>query len=219
LFNTLFSKFQRHITVLCITLLALGNYAQPALSNPSDSTAAKRTVQASPASNIPIVSEQRLGSKTFAVGSVLVNARAEKIWEILTDYNNAPDIFSSLQKCEVVQDNGPKKLVRQLIHPKGTFLKLDYIVEIKETAPTLMEWHRTSGAFKEVAGSWRLEQHNNNGPTKITYSIYLDGGVLLPPWLLRGQSKIYLPELLTTVKRISEQRQASAQNNSESGRS
>jgi hypothetical protein len=32
----------------------------------------------------------------------------------------------------------------------------------------------------------------------------LDGGMLLPAWLLRGQSKNYLPELLTSIKQASE---------------
>jgi uncharacterized membrane protein len=155
------------------------------------------------ATEAPSVSESRSGNRTFAVGKILVNAKAEQIWKILTDYNNAPDVFSNLQKCEVVEDKGSNKLVRQCVHPKGTPINLDYIVEIKETAPVLMEWHRKSGALKEVAGSWKLEP-TEDGPTKVTYSIYLDGGVLLPAWLLRGQSKNYLPELLNAIKQASE---------------
>jgi uncharacterized membrane protein len=157
----------------------------------------------SDATDTPSISESRSGNRTFAVGKILVNARAEQIWKILTDYNNAPDVFSNLQKCEVLEDKGSNKLVRQCVHPKGTPLNLDYIVEIKETAPLLMEWHRKSGALKEVAGSWKLEP-TEDGPTKVTYSIYLDGGMLLPAWILRGQSKNYLPELLTAIKQASE---------------
>jgi hypothetical protein len=95
--------------------------------------------------------------------------------------------------------------VHQWVHPKGTPINLDYIVEIKETAPLLMEWHRKSGALKEVVGSWKLEPTETaGGPTKVTYSIYLDGGVLLPAWLLKGQSKSYLPDLLNSIKQASE---------------
>lgn len=165
--------------------------------------------------NTPKISEQRLGNKTFAVGSVLVNAKAEKIWQILTDYGNAPEIFTNLQKCEVLEDKGANKLVRQLIHPRGTPINLDYIVEIKETAPTLMEWHRKSGALKDVTGSWRLEQTDDGEATKVIYSIYIDGGLLLPPWLLRGQSKNLLPELLQSIKQASEHKDATAQNASQ----
>jgi uncharacterized membrane protein len=171
-----------------------------ASSQPGQSPLAKKV---SDITDTPSISESRSGNRTFAVGKILVNARAEQIWRILTDYNNAPEIFSNLQKCEVLEDNGSNKLVRQCVHPKGTPLNLDYIVEIKETAPILMEWHRKSGALKEVAGSWKLEP-TADGPTKVTYSIYLDGGMLLPAWILRGQSKNYLPELLTAIKQASE---------------
>lgn len=173
--------------------------------------AASEKANEAPVGNVPTVSEKRMGNRTFAVGSVMVNARAEKIWQILTDYKNAPDIFSNLQKCEVVEDKGQNKLVRQCVHPKGTPMKFDYIVEIKETAPTLMEWHRLSGALKEVQGSWQLEPENQDGQTKVTYSIYIDGGMLLPAWLLRGQSKNYLPDLLKSLKQASEHGNATAQ--------
>ncbi len=189
----------------------LGGYALPSQAGKSEKCPASQKVEKASTDEPPKVSEQRLGNKTFAVGSVVVNAHAEKIWQILTDYNNAPDIFSNLQKCEVVQDKGANKLVRQLVHPKGTPIKLDYIVAIKETAPTLMEWHRQSGALKEVAGSWRLEPNDETGTTRVTYSIYIDGGLLLPAWLLRGQSKNYLPELLHAIKQASEQKEATAQ--------
>jgi uncharacterized membrane protein len=174
--------------------------SESAPGEPNQSPVVKKV---SDVTEMPSVSESRSGNRTFAVGKILVNARPEQIWRILTDYNNAPDVFSNLQKCEVVEDKGSNKLVRQCVHPKGTPINLDYIVEIKETAPVLMEWHRKSGALKEVAGSWKLEP-TEDGPTKVTYSIYLDGGMLLPAWLLRGQSKNYLPELLTSIKQASE---------------
>ncbi|HEY9757970.1 MAG TPA: SRPBCC family protein [Oculatellaceae cyanobacterium] len=167
----------------------------------------------------PVVSEERQGNKTYAVGSVVVNAKAEHIWQLLTDYSNAPEIFNNVQKCEVVQDNGQNKLVRQSIHPKGTPLKFEYVMSIKETAPRLMEWHRKSGSFKDVAGSWKLEQDSETGMTKVTYSIFIDGGLLLPPWLLRGQSKNYLPDLLLSLKQASERKQTTATTNQRSNRS
>jgi hypothetical protein len=74
--------------------------------------------------------------------------------------------------------------------------------------------------LKEVAGSWKLEPIENDGSTKVTYSIYLDGGILLPAWLLRGQSKSYLPELLKAIKQASEKNaKTAAQKNQSPGHS
>jgi uncharacterized membrane protein len=158
----------------------------------------------------PSVFEQKIGTKTYASGSVLVKAKVEKIWEILTDYENSPEIFSSVKKCHVIEDRGSTKLVQQVVHPKGSPMKFDYVVEIAEKAPRLMEWHRKSGALKDVSGSWKLEPDSTNRNTIITYSIYIDGGLFLPSWLLRGQSKNLLPEVLNSVKGAAERAAADA---------
>ena len=202
--KTFSQNLQKPLTLAVLGILTLCSWAPSSLAHEPENTTGTQKSGAQTAACTPTVSEQRQGNKTFAVGSVVVNASAEKIWQILTDYHNAPDVFSNLQKCEVVEDKGANKLVRQSVHPKGTPVKLEYIVAIKETAPTLMEWHRQSGALKEVAGSWRLEPNQETGTTKVTYSIYIDGGLLLPAWLLRGQSKNYLPELLLSLKQVSE---------------
>ena len=160
--------------------------------------------------NQPTVSEEKIGDKTFAVGTIIVKAKPEKIWELLTNYSSQPELFSTVKKCQVVEDNGAKKLVRQVVCPKGSPMKFDYIVEIDETAPRLMEWHRKSGALKDVSGSWKLELDANKRNTILTYSIYIDGGTFLPAWLLRGQSKNQLPEVLNSIKGAAERASASS---------
>ncbi len=161
-----------------------------------------------PVGNEPVIGERKLGNHTFAVGSVLIHAPAERIWQILTDYSNTPEVFANIKSCKVLQDNGSNKIVHQTLHPKGSPMNFDYILEVTETAPSVMKWHRKSGALKEVDGSWTLEPSENSHGTKVTYSIFVDGGVLLPPWLLRGQSKNFLPELLTSLKKASERSEA-----------
>jgi uncharacterized membrane protein len=158
----------------------------------------------------PTVSETKIGAKTYATGSILVKARRERIWEILTDYENAPELFQDVKKCHVLEDYGAKKLVRQVVMPKGSPMHFDYTIEVSENAPELMQWHRTSGALKDVSGSWKLEPDSTHRNTIITYSIYIDGGIFLPAWLLRGQSKNLLPDVLRSVKEAAERSEANA---------
>jgi uncharacterized membrane protein len=199
-------KFKTGTSVLIAMALVFTAANSPQLSmanEPSPPQSARRGSE-------PSVFEQKIGSKTYASGSVLVKAKIEKIWEILTDYENSPEIFASVKKCHVLEDRGNTKLVQQVVHPKGSPMKFDYVVEIAEIAPRLMEWHRKSGALKEVSGSWKLEPDSTNRNTIITYSIYIDGGVFLPAWLLRGQSKNLLPEVLNSVKGAAERAAANA---------
>lgn len=135
----------------------------------------------------------------YVVGSVLINAPIELIWETLVDYENAPKVFKNLKVCQVVGTEGETKLVRQLVKPGGP-VQFDYVVNLKEHKPRLIEWSRRSGSFEKVAGRWELEPVEKGTSTLVTYRIHLDGGLLLPSWLLAGQVKGYLPTMLNSLK-------------------
>ena len=151
----------------------------------------------------PKVSLEKRGHLTYVVGTVLVNAPREKVWEILVDYDKAPEIFNNLSLCQVIGREGEVKLLRQLVKPGGP-IKFDYVVNLTENKPKSISWKRRSGSFREVTGSWELEPiavaSSKLAITSVTYSIHLDGGLALPPWLLASQVKGYLPSVLQALK-------------------
>jgi uncharacterized membrane protein len=148
----------------------------------------------------PKVSIVKAGDKENVVGNVVVNAAPQKVWVTLTDYENAPKIFKNLYSCKVVNETGNTKYVRQIVHPLG-FIKFDYVVAIIEDKPRSLMWSRVSGSMKEVSGSWKLVPIDNGRKTSLTYTVFLDGGFFLPPWLLAMKAKGYMPSLLTTLKK------------------
>jgi ribosome-associated toxin RatA of RatAB toxin-antitoxin module len=129
----------------------------------------------------------------------LINAKPETIWDILVDYPHAPQVFKNLKLCEVVGQRGPIKLVRQLVNT-GSPIKFDYTVALVEKKPYSIEWSRDSGSFKELTGTWQLEPLESGRQTRVTYSIFMDGGMFLPPWLLAPQLKGYLPVVLAALR-------------------
>ena len=147
----------------------------------------------------PSVRVERRGARNYVVGSVLVDAKAESIWDVLVDYPHAPQVFKNLKACEVVGQKGPAKLVRQRVNT-GSPIKFDYTVALIEKKPFSIEWARDSGSLKEVTGTWLLEPIKSGKQTKVTYSIFIDGGVFLPPWLLTPQLKGYLPVVLNALR-------------------
>jgi carbon monoxide dehydrogenase subunit G len=147
----------------------------------------------------PQVKLLKEGRLTYVVGSVCIAAPREVVWERLVDYDNAPDIFTNLSLCQVVGTEGDIKLVRQLVEPGGPF-KFDYIVNLREEKPRLIAWKRRSGSLEEVTGTWELKPEANGKATKVTYKIHLDGGILLPPWLLSKQVRGYLPKMLNALR-------------------
>lgn len=194
---------------VCIWILsiscAFGQHADGAFTRMvTESANAKPTVSKSiapvgAASHKPNVRIEKRNGLTYVIGSVVINAPREKIWDTLVDYDKSPEIFTNLSLCKVISTEGDVKLVRQLVKPGGP-IKFDYVVDLTETKPSLIKWKRRSGSFREVMGTWELEPVANTSSTAVVYSIHLDGGVVLPPWLLASQVKGYLPTVLNALK-------------------
>jgi uncharacterized membrane protein len=158
--------------------------------------------------SIPRVKIEKRGARSYVVGTVSINAQPENVWNVLVDYPKAPEVFENLKLCEVVESKGRVKLVRQVVRT-GLPFEFDYIVALTEDKPYRIEWYRESGSLKEVTGSWELEPDDSGEKTKITYSIFIDGGFCLPPWLLNSQIKNYLPVLLNSLRHKVESTRAS----------
>lgn len=174
--------------LLCATL-----FLQPlAVSAP----AVARSVDAGPQK----VTEEVINGKSFCVIKESIKARPEAVWQILTDYANATKVFPQLKKCHVVADHGSTKVLRHTVAPSGALGTYEYTIELKESAPKALEWHRMSGAFKEVDGYWKLEPIEGGHSTLVTYSAYVNGGFFMPQPLVKRQCKIDMPQIMSTLR-------------------
>jgi len=152
----------------------------------------------------PSITDETINGKTYYVTSTIVKAKPEQVWQILTDYRHAVNVFPLLKKCEVLENHGSTKIAKHEIAPSGIPDTFEYILEVHETAPKLMEWRRISGDFKEVEGSWKLEPANNGKYTTVTYSSHVTGGFLMPQMIIKRQSHIDMPSTLLSLKKHAE---------------
>ena len=150
------------------------------------------------------VTEEKIGDRSYQVSKVVVHVKPEQVWKILTDYQNAPDVFPCLKKCRLVKDKGASKLVEHEIKPSGVPSTFNYIIEVKEIVNKLYEWHRISGDFREVEGFWKLEPVNDGGSTMVTYASYVNGGIFLPAPLIKRQVRMDMPAVLAALKNHAE---------------
>ena len=157
-------------------------------------------------SDTPTMDEESLDGKSFTVSRVLVHAKPEQVWRILTDYSNAPKVFPQLKRCEILQDKGSVKILKHQVNPSGlpSCSTYSYTIEVTETAPRRLEWHRISGDFKAVDGFWKLDPENNGHDTLVTYSSYVNGGFFIPQMLIKRQFHMDMPMVLTNLKTESE---------------
>ncbi len=147
-----------------------------------------------------ITKMKRIGNREFAVGEIVIDAKPIQVWNVLTDYENSPEVFKNLKSCSVVGIRGNRRLVRQVVETVG-FMKFDYIVSMLEKKPTNLSWYRDSGSLKELTGEWNLKPLAGGSKTSVTYQVFIDGGVFFPSWLLTNKAKSHLPVVLTALKK------------------
>lgn len=148
-------------------------------------------------------SEERIGKRTFQVSKIVVNTPPSAVFNVLTDYDRTTRIFSNVRKCKIVGSNRSGKLVSFQIAVPGN-LRFDYVLEVKETYPNLIEWRRVSGAFKANEGHWKLEPINNGKSTLVTYSKFVDGGFFFPQFLVNREIRQAMPEVMGNLKLAAE---------------
>jgi len=151
-----------------------------------------------------VVAEEQINSKAYSVTRMLIKSRPEQVWQILTDYMNAPRIFPTLKKVQVLSDAGCTKRVHYQIHPSGLMTSFEYDLEMRETPHKMIEWKRVSGDFKDLQGFWKLEPVEGGHATIVTYASHVNGGFLMPQALIRRQSRIDFPAVMIALKSTAE---------------
>ncbi len=185
------SKF----SLAMLSVIAFNSYI-PAAIQPA-AAVEKRVLQTD-------IVEERIGDKNYQVSRVLVHVKPEKVWRILTDYENAPDVFPCLKKCKLLKDKGASKLIQHQIKPTGVPSTFEYIIEVKEVVNKTYEWHRVSGDFREVDGFWKLEPTEDGNSTLVTYASYVNGGIFLPAPLIKRQVRMDIPQVMSALKNHAE---------------
>lgn len=146
------------------------------------------------------VMDEVQGKQTVHVIKMVVKAKPEHIFRILTDYENAPGVFPHLLKCHVLENHGSTKIVEHKVQPSGPFGTYTYVLQVKEVPGKSLEWHRIRGDFKEVDGLWKLDPLEGGRHTFVTYTSHINGGLFLPPILIKRQVHADMPGVMSALK-------------------
>lgn len=180
------------VGAMTFSILALLGVVSPGLN--SDITLAKQ------ATDEVAVSQSDIGGDSYSVCKQLIKAPPDQIWQILSDYDNAYRIFGMVKACKVLEDNGQEKIISHTVAPSGPVGTFSYTLRVKEKGPYYMEWTRIKGAFKQVKGYWKLEPQDGGKSTMCTYASFVDGGLLIPKFLIKKQCHADMPNVMSTLK-------------------
>lgn len=146
------------------------------------------------------VSRAVINGKEYSIVKTVVNSSPDRVWSVIADHNNLSRVFKMMRKSSVVKDLGSVKYVKHTVAPSGPIGTFSYVIRVNEKAPRKMEWKRVSGAFKDVAGFWKLEPLDGGRTTRVTYASYVDGGFFLPSPIIKRQCRIDMPVVMAQLK-------------------
>ena len=172
--------------VLLAVLLFLGTVLVP-----GSGTAAEKSI------SIEDVTNDR-GVKGLR-GTFQLNASREAIWDLLTDYDRFSETFKGVHSLKIISENDQGAEVRFKI--KVAFLSFDYTLQRDYVRPyELLTWHRTSGDFRQISGSWKILQGPAEGIHVVIFESFVDIGYLIPTALVRNRAAKELEETVALIR-------------------
>jgi ribosome-associated toxin RatA of RatAB toxin-antitoxin module len=134
--------------------------------------------------------------------SIVVNAPPEKVYDIVIAYDRYPEWLPEVKKIQTSDRKGNEVKVHYEVDFKIKTIR--YTILAKEERPKKMSWSFIEGeVMKDNKGSWVLEPEGE-GRTKVTYSVEVAVGPLVPKSILNTLVDQSLPKMLEAVKRRAE---------------
>ncbi|KFA88537.1 type II toxin-antitoxin system RatA family toxin [Archangium violaceum] len=134
--------------------------------------------------------------------SIVVNAPPEKVYDIVTNYDRYPEWLDEVKKIRTSDRKGDEVKVHYEVDFKIKTIR--YTILAREEKPKRMSWSFVEGeVMKDNKGSWVLEPEGE-GRTKVTYSVDVAVGPLVPKAILNALVDQSLPKMLDALKRRSE---------------
>lgn len=134
--------------------------------------------------------------------SIVVNAPPEKVFDIVVDYDRYPEWLTEVKRIHTSARQGGEVKVHYEVDFKIKTIR--YIILAREERPKRMSWSFVEGeVMKDNKGSWVLEPEGE-GRTKVTYSVDVTVGPLVPKSILNALVDQSLPKMLESLKRRAE---------------
>jgi len=139
-------------------------------------------------------------SKGMVEATILIDAPAENIWQIMVNCHEIPTFVPGLKDCRVLAVGENWEIIRHEVKWIWFLPRLSYIFRAVYQHNRQIDFVKIEGDLREMKGSWRLTPLNETDQTIVRYSVYLDPGFFVPHWVVRQSLKADLPAVLTALR-------------------
>lgn len=139
-------------------------------------------------------------SKGTVEATILIDAPAERIWQVMLNCQDIPAFVPGVTGCQVLDSGENWEIIRHHVKWIWLFPELSYVFRARYLPHRQIDFNRIAGDLRDMRGQWRLIPMRSRNQTLVRYRVYLDPGFLVPQWLVRHSLKSDLPDVLTALR-------------------
>ncbi len=136
-----------------------------------------------------------------ATATEIFNCSVSDFYSIVSDYTKYPEFLSEVKACNIVDEQGGRKLVEYEVSVIKT---IKYSLWMNEKQNEEVSWELAGGdMFKTNNGYWRLE--DEAGKCRATYHVDCSFKLFVPGPVAKTIVQVNLPNMMSSYqKRVSE---------------
>lgn len=131
-----------------------------------------------------------------------MNARADVIFRVVTDYEAYPEFIDEIVDAEILARSDQSVECR--FTAEVAKKRFSYTLRLDHTPPTRTRWQLIAGDFKKNNGGWDFKPLGDGGRTHVTYSLEIDLGMFIPQFIINSLVGANMPKMLEAVKKRAE---------------
>ncbi len=134
--------------------------------------------------------------------SIDIQATAEEIFEVATDFEAYPDWNPNIKKVEIRKTDSKGRATEVWFEVDAKVKKVQYTLKYSYTgAPKKFSWKLMDGDVKELSGSYGFDEFED--VTDVSYETSIDPGFKIPSVLKRqGERQLVRAALHDLKKRV-----------------
>lgn len=132
--------------------------------------------------------------------SIDIDATAEEIFEVVTDFETYPDWNANIKAVEVKETDDEGYATKVWYKIDAKVRTVTYTLEYDYSdAPEAFSWTLLDGDVKQLDGSYRFDEFDD--VTEVTYELAIDPGFPMPGFLKKQAEKQIMKGALEDLKK------------------
>ncbi|HIK12319.1 MAG TPA: SRPBCC family protein [Oscillatoriaceae cyanobacterium M33_DOE_052] len=139
---------------------------------------------------------------------ILISARPDAVWAVLTDYNNFYRFLPNIASSQILSVNGNTKVVEQISVREvfGVTVRSRLRTESRENGRSQIDFRLIGGDLKTLQGYWKIESVPGSNQVLLIHQVQAEPQPGIPPGIFYGIFKNSLNPTMNAIRQEAQRR-------------